>query len=490
MSKTTKFFYKRPLRKFVAVVIIAAILGTVVFYIAGRGNDSPEVRISALQSGSIASKMYVKAQIQPGEVVSHTVVQRQRVTAVLVRPGDQVVAGDVLLTLDQTELKSQYEAARKARMDLEKSIAAEEKAAKALAEQSSKAQQDLSDLVTDLTGNLSKMIQMIAANPDLTGNTEYPGILQDLQENLTDLNAALPGILSGLGSGATSGLTGGIDLSPALSAQLESLGIVITDPLVQARELEQSYKKMLDDSVPNLTATVSGMVAQVNTQTGAYVGTASQQSSGSLESIIAGVVGESLAGSLGGSSQSTVPVVIYNNTIPKAVFKVSQFDSTRLEPGMKVDYTMDGKSYSGAITYKSRFVEDSSFDSGSANDLLASAGIVGSLDTDPQLIIEMSIKGDNLTDLVIGFLIDAEIETAAAGQVILLPAEAMRRELDEYYVFTVDADGLLVKKLFIPGIQSDMYVEVLSGLKAGERVVLSPAADLEAGMKVRLAGDN
>lgn len=490
MPSTNKFFHKRPLRRLVAIVIVAAIIGSVVFYIAGRGNDIPEVRVSTLQSGDIASKMYVKAQIQPGEVVNHSVVQRQRVVTVHVKPGDQVAAGDVLLTLDQAELKSQYEAARKARMDLEKSIAAEEKAAKELAAQSSKAQKDLSALAAGLTGNLAKLVQLIAENPDLTGNTEYPGILQDLQENITDLNAALPGILSGLGSGATTGLAGGIDLSPALSAQLESLGINITDPLVQAKELEQSYKKMLDDSVPNLVASVSGMVAQVNTQAGAYIGTSAQQSSGSLESIIAGVVGESLAGSLGSGTKSTAPVVIYNNTIPKAVFKVSQFDSTRLEPGMKVDYRMNGKSYSGAITYKSRFVEDSSFDSGSANDLLASAGIVGSLDTDPQLIIEMSIQGDALTSLVIGFLIDAEIETAAAGQVLILPAEAMRRELDEYYVFTVDDAGLLVRKTFVPGIQSDMYVEVVSGLKAGEKVVLSPAADLVAGTKVRLTGDN
>lgn len=490
MPNTNKFFHKRPLSKFIAVVIIAAVIGSVIFYIAGRGNDSPEVRVSTLQSGDIASKMYVKAQIQPGEVVNHSVVQRQRVVTVHVKPGDQVAAGDVLLTLDQTELKSQYDAARKARMDLEKSIAAEEKAAEELAAQSGKAQKELSVLVTGLTGNLAKLVQLIAENPNLTGNTEYPGILQDLQENITDLNASLPGILAGLGGGATTGLAGGIDLSPALSAQLKSLGIEITDPLVQAKELEQSYKKMLDDSVPNLVATVSGMVAQVNTQAGAYVGTASQQSSGSLENIIAGVIGESLAGSLGSGTKSTAPVVIYNNTIPKAVFKVSQFDSTRLEPGMKVDYRMNGKSYSGVVTYKSRFVEDSSFDSGSANDLLASAGIVGSLDTDPQLIIEMSIKGEALTSLVIGFLIDAEIETAAAGQVLILPAEAMRRELDEYYVFTVDDAGLLVKKPFVPGIQSDMYVEVVSGLKAGERVVLSPAADLAAGTKVRLTGDN
>ncbi|MHB8963167.1 MAG: efflux RND transporter periplasmic adaptor subunit [Saccharofermentanales bacterium] len=490
MPAKNNFFYKRPVRKLVAVVVAAAVIGSAVYYIAARGKDIPEVRVSTLQSGDIASKMYVKAQIQPGAIVDYTAVQRQRVVKVHVRSGDQVAAGDVLLTLDQTELQKQYAAAQKARMDLERSIAAEDRAAKEQAAQSDKAQTKLSNLVTDLTSNLSKLIQLVAENPDLTGNTEYPGILADLQENITDLNASLPAILSGIGGGTTTGLAGGIDLSPALSAQLKQLGIDITDPLVQAKELEQSYKQMLDDSVATITATAPGMVAQVNTKEGAYVGTSSQQSTGSLESIIAGMVGESLTGSLGGSSSNAAPVVVYNNTIPKAVFKVSQFDSTRLDAGMKVAYTMNGKNYSGVITYKSRFVEDSSFDSSSTNDLLASAGIVGSLNTDPQLIIEMSIAGENLTDLVIGFLIDAEIETAAAGKVLILPAEAMRRELDEYYVFTVDAAGLLVKTPFVPGIQSDMFVEVASGLKAGDKVVLSPGTDLEAGMKVTLAGDN
>jgi HlyD family secretion protein len=72
----------------------------------------------------------------------------------------------------------------------------------------------------------------------------------------------------------------------------------------------------------------------------------------------------------------------------------------------------------------------------------------------------------------------------------VLPAQAMRRELNEYYVFLVDKDNKLVRKPFTPGIQSDMYVEVLSGLNAGDKVVLNPTNEMSNGLKVKLKGDN
>jgi multidrug efflux pump subunit AcrA (membrane-fusion protein) len=96
----------------------------------------------------------------------------------------------------------------------------------------------------------------------------------------------------------------------------------------------------------------------------------------------------------------------------------------------------------------------------------------------------MSVRGDDLSHLVLGFNIDAEVQTAFAQDVLLLPAEAMKRELGVYYVFVLESDGRLRRQPITPGIQSDTQVEVKEGLAEGEKVVLAPANELADGMLV------
>jgi HlyD family secretion protein len=89
-----------------------------------------------------------------------------------------------------------------------------------------------------------------------------------------------------------------------------------------------------------------------------------------------------------------------------------------------------------------------------------------------------------LTDLIPGFSINASIETQSADNTLILPAEAMRREIDSWYVFVVRDDGILEKRQFTPGIQAEMTVEILDGLSESDLVVLNPASILTNGMEV------
>jgi HlyD family secretion protein len=66
-----------------------------------------------------------------------------------------------------------------------------------------------------------------------------------------------------------------------------------------------------------------------------------------------------------------------------------------------------------------------------------------------------------------------------------VPAEALKKELGEIFVFVLMPDGKLQKRIIVPGIQSALYAQVLSGLSAGEKVVLSPTNDLADGLEVR-----
>jgi multidrug efflux pump subunit AcrA (membrane-fusion protein) len=481
--------------------------------------------------------MFVKAQIKPSSVVSQTIDQKQRVVEVLVKAGDQVIKGQILLTLDRSELELQYQQAVKARQDIETSNALEKKKAEEKAAQSASDQKEyenqvsifssaLGRIITNIgllgtssvdTANLQTqlgeiirnqlvnfdpnapdvaqqtqaLIDAIAAAVNGSANPQNPVIQEQLNKDITLFSQSLPKVIAGLGGGLTTNLVSGISLPTDLTKQLQTLGLSITDPLVQAQTLEKSYKQMLDKSVTALYAQISGLVAEVNTKAGSYIGTSTVQSSNSLDSILNGAISSSALSSLAGSSTTAKPaIVLYDNTAPKAVFLVSQFDSAKIGIGMNVDFIQDNvntkKSYKGKVIYKSAYVQDSSLATDGVSNLLKSAGIVSSLGTEPQLLIEMSIEGENLTDLTLGFLIDAEINTASARSVTLLPAQAMRRELDKYYVFVVDKDNRLSKKAFTPGIQSDMSVEVLTGLDPQDNVILNPTTTMKDGDKVSL----
>lgn len=524
------------------IIPVAVIIAILVYLLNGTGKIL-EVSAVTLSNGDIASKMYVKAQISPGSTTEYNIKQRQRVVKVNIKVGDSIKAGDVLLILDKLELQEQYENAKASRKSIEASKAAQNANAKALEVQKQKEQKEFELQINRMSGSISRIVsnltllattqsteidipselaeiisnQLSSLNPDplilqqqiqelidtvtsginIAENPQYKKIIDDINKDSAILGTSLPVVLKGIGGTLTNGLanslTSGLTITSDLTSQLGSLGLNTGDSLASANELEKSTKEALDQAVTVLVATGPGIIAEINTKSGSYIGTTSSQSTSSLDNLLSGALGDSLSGLTGATgsvSSQTSPIVVYDNTNPKAIFKVSQFDSEKLRPGLSVSYIQNNKTYTGEIIYKSKFVEDAKFNSPSSNSLLEQAGIVGVTGSDPQLTVEMSITGINLTDLVLGFLIDAEIKTASADNVIILPAQAMRRELSEYYVFLVDKDNKLVRKSFTPGIQSDMYVEVLTGLNKGDKVVLNPTNDMSNGQKIRLKGDS
>ena len=309
------------------------------------------------------------------------------------------------------------------------------------------------------------------------------------------MSNALSGLLGSLTSTSTlSGLLGG----SSAASQVTSLVSSAATAAAQARQAEALAQSAVDNAKETLYAEIDGVVAQVNAKPGEYVGAAGS----SLNSSLSGSLGNSLSSLLGGSSSgsSSSPsaaslsslaagsdpvIVIYDNTHPKAFFQANRYDSAKLAVGMPVTYTQDNRTWQGKITYKGRIASNVSLTGNSSGSLLGSMSSSSVLSSEPMIDLEMSIEGDNLSDLTLGFNLDAEIQTASAANVLLLPAEAMKKELGEYYVFVVGADNRLVRRVFTPGIQSDLYAQVISGLQAGDRVVLNPTNNLSEGLLIK-----
>jgi len=438
---------------------------------------------------------------------------------VLAQPCDQVKAGDPLVTFDLTEFHDNLKKAQDARQEAEDAI---EKMTDLASSQSSSTQKTLSNLQKQLSrltaglgGTTSALGGLLSESPTaltldeetlavlteqlLAIDTSSPEAAAQIQAVLTQFNStisvspdyqkqldALSKNVSQMSS-ATSGLTnlisdpGMLTLlagGSSLSSQVSGIASTAQSALAAAIQAEQQAQAALDNAVEVLYAEIDGIVAKLDAEPGEYTGTASA-SSNSLSSLLGGtaslpaVAGEPVA-------------VIYDNTRPKAFFQANRFDASQLAVGMPVSYTQDGRAWGGEITRKGSFASNVDLTGSSSSNLLGNmTSSVSGLSSEPMIELEMSILGADLTSLTLGFTIEAEIQTASADDVLLVPAEALKKELGEYFVFVLLPDGRLQKRIIVPGIQSALYAQVLSGLSAGEKVVLSPTNDLADGLEVR-----
>lgn len=76
------------------------------------------------------------------------------------------------------------------------------------------------------------------------------------------------------------------------------------------------------------------------------------------------------------------------------------------------------------------------------------------------------------------------IESAVSQRVLAIPLTAVGSSRTE--VFVLDKEGILQKRTVVTGIDDGMYVEIKSGLAAGDIVVTSDTEGLESGMKAEV----
>lgn len=84
-------------------------------------------------------------------------------------------------------------------------------------------------------------------------------------------------------------------------------------------------------------------------------------------------------------------------------------------------------------------------------------------------------------DLPLGITLEVNVVTRSTQRAVLVPATAFSG--DRLWVVT---DGQVHARTIRRGIEANDMVEILSGLRAGETVVVAPPADLAEGRKVRI----
>jgi RND family efflux transporter MFP subunit len=96
---------------------------------------------------------------------------------------------------------------------------------------------------------------------------------------------------------------------------------------------------------------------------------------------------------------------------------------------------------------------------------------------DPRILPDMGVKVTFLRD-------DESADVSAARSVALVPKGAIKVEGNQSYAFVVPTSGVVGRRAVRVGGTDGDRVEVVAGLNAGERVVVSPPPELAAGVRV------
>lgn len=176
---------------------------------------------------------------------------------------------------------------------------------------------------------------------------------------------------------------------------------------------------------------------------------------------------------LGGDQNPSTLLYIADLAKMQIVAQVDETDIGGIEVGQKATFTVDGypgKSFTATVskigqtdtTNSWRSVVETSSTSASSNSTASVIYYYVTLDVDP-------------TDMKLFPAMTARIEifTADIDDALAVPLAALKSDKNGNYVTVINADGTEERRNVETGVYSDEYVQILDGLKEGEKLVVT-----------------
>ncbi len=88
--------------------------------------------------------------------------------------------------------------------------------------------------------------------------------------------------------------------------------------------------------------------------------------------------------------------------------------------------------------------------------------------------------------LIPGMYVQVAVDAQEKDNALVIPRIATAEDITGYYVMLVDKDNVVRRQKVTLGIRQNEKVEIISGLKAGERVVVAGLQHIRPGMLVRI----
>lgn len=170
-------------------------------------------------------------------------------------------------------------------------------------------------------------------------------------------------------------------------------------------------------------------------------------------------------------------IIVDDNSLFKVSLDVNQYDVVKIAEGQEATIKVNGcdKKYTGKVTNIGETAQKK------AND------------TDQDYKVNVEVTMDNSDDNVkAGYEADLEIIISEKNSVLSIGFDGIKEEKStgKKYVYIVNSKNKVEKRYVKTGIETDYDVEIIEGLKAGDRYVVNPPETLHAGDIVAEADKN
>lgn len=158
----------------------------------------------------------------------------------------------------------------------------------------------------------------------------------------------------------------------------------------------------------------------------------------------------------------------------KVVISLNQYDSVRVKVGQKANLKIKGldKEYTGTVSK------------------IGEIANVTSSGSDQESKVDIEITVDNPDENIkVGYEADADIILNEKKGALNVNFEAVRQDEQGKYVFVVE-NGLAKKRYVKTGLETDFDIEILEGLKEGEKYISVPDDTIKDGDAVIVPGGN
>lgn len=449
---------------FVVVIVILIIVAIIKLSSAMMGMGTP-VEVTEALKGNIAQTVDVSGTVASEEIKIYFADVTAKVDSVTVTPGQSVKKGDLLLSYNTEDLEKMMK-----QTDLETKIStygadaaivginnAQQKAAEAAtnyedakkyvahytecvgqASAMLETATELSGQQASLASEMKNLEKALKSNPDdkasakalKAAQKEYEKVTKELAKyNVSEITATLETCSSDLAE--YKALLKEYELTkegdPAASLNLAQQSA--------SKEVAQLAKKSVEEQ---LAAAKEGIKADFD-----------------------GVVSEVTALQGQTTAEGMQLFTIHNTDKLKVTLAVTKYDVQKLAVGQKAEVTINEKEYAGSVSKVSR---------------------IASMNASGAAVVDVEIHIDNPDDaIILGMEAKVSVQTAEEKDILLIPSVSVNYSSDGIFCYVL-VEGIVEKREIETGISDDEYIQVLSGLEEGDKVVTSVTGTIEEGM--------
>lgn len=423
-EKKPKKAQKKPKKKRTKLIIWSVVLLVVVGYIGysmyAASNYIPVVKAGEVSYQKIDAYLSTTATVVSPESISYFAPPQSKATEVHFKVGDTVKKGDIIATFDLSDLN---DAVRMAQIDLSDANIRVTKAKDGATRQ--KDADEIDEQIADINASIAALDNKI--NKYNFENGYFDSGSPDDVATWEYRKARLAAELSNLKSQQF------YPQAPMSELDLKSTENAAAKAAINLKSLQ----KYQDDE--GIVAEADGIITQMNLTKGAP------------------------------ATNTSVACVIDSTEGLRAKFNIGKYDIGTIKLDQKATLSLGSMEYEGVISSIGAAAVKTVNSSGAS--------------TAASVPAELTITNPD-ANLVVGLDFDVEIHTFSNPHALSIPVESVLTDRDGDFCYKLipsdQPEVFTYEKAYLTtGSASESYIEVLSGIAEGEKIILSPPTTLE-----------